>query len=105
MLVRRGVSRRTLLKDAGALALAGIAARAASGAQPLFSAVGITARIQRAAELAACGADFIVESVADFLIPFASESEFAVNRKAALKAPLRIRGCNSFLRDPSLVCV
>jgi sugar phosphate isomerase/epimerase len=90
------------LKAGLALAVLGAPALAA---RPLFSAVGITARIQRAAELKALGADFIVESVADFLMPFASDAEFAANRQAALAAPLRVRGCNSFLRDPSLVCV
>jgi sugar phosphate isomerase/epimerase len=86
------------------LALAVLSAPALAARQ-LFSAVGITAKIQRAAELKALGADFIVESVADFLMPFAGDAEFAANRQMALAAPLRIRGCNSFLRDPSLVCV
>jgi sugar phosphate isomerase/epimerase len=71
----------------------------------LFAAVGITAKIERAAELKALGAQFIVESAADFLLPFASEAEFAPNLARAKAAPLRIRGCNSFLRDPSLICV
>ncbi|MEO8019476.1 MAG: TIM barrel protein [Pseudomonadota bacterium] len=104
-------SRRALLRAsalvggtciAGGVVFPGLA-NAAS--KPLFSAVGITAKIERAAELRALGADFIVESVADFLIPFASEADFAPNRQRALAAPLRVRGCNSFLRDPSLVCV
>ena len=103
MLVRPNARRRALLKGAGALAAA--AATPVFGARRLFRAVGITARIERAAELESHGADFIVESVADFLIPFAGDAEFDANRRRALAAPLRIRGCNSFLRDPSLVCV
>jgi sugar phosphate isomerase/epimerase len=95
--------RRAVLK--AAVALAGLSVQPVFAARRLFSAVGITARIQRAAELKARGADFIVESVADFLMPFASEEAFAANRQIALAAPLRILGCNSFLRDPSLVCV
>jgi sugar phosphate isomerase/epimerase len=71
----------------------------------LFSAVGITANAARGAELKALGADFIVESAADFLKPFATDAEFAANRRRARRAPLPIRGCNSFLRDPSLICV
>ena len=105
MLVRPDRDRRTVLTGVAALALTGFVAPTASGARRLFDAVGITAKIERAAALAALGADFIVESVADFLIPFASDVEFAPNRRRALAAPLRIRGCNSFLRDPSLICV
>jgi sugar phosphate isomerase/epimerase len=108
MLVRpRSSSRRALLKAAGAVALTG--ALSAHGAQrahaALFSAIGITASIDRAAQLKALGAEFIVESVAEFLLPFASDAEFAANLAKAKAAPLRVRGCNSFLRDPSLVCV
>ncbi len=102
MLVRPNRGRRAVLKAGVALA---VLSAPALGARPLFSAVGITAKIQRAAELKALGADFIVESVADFLIPFASDAQFAASRRAALAAPLRVRGCNSFLRDPSLICV
>jgi sugar phosphate isomerase/epimerase len=51
------------------------------------------------------GADFIVESVADFLKPFAPDVEFAANRRLARGSALRVRGCNSFVRDPSLICV
>ena len=91
---------------AGAATLLGALVRGAVAApRKLFAAVGITAKVERAAELKALGAQFIVESVADFLIPFASDAQFAVNRARARAAPLRIRGCNSFLRDPSLVCV
>lgn len=71
----------------------------------LFKAIGITAKVARAKELRALGAGFIVESVADFLIPFASDAEFASAKASALASPLKILGCNSFLRDPSLVCV
>jgi sugar phosphate isomerase/epimerase len=97
-------ARRTLL--AGAVGLAGAApVRYAFAARRLFGALGITAKLERAAELKGLGADFIVESVADFLVPLASDAEFAANRARAKAAPLRIRGCNSFMRDPSLICV
>ena len=107
MIVRRGISRRELLKTAGAVAIAGPPGAFATGAAraTLFSAIGITASIDRAAELKALGAGFIVESVAGFLIPLSGEDEFAANKARAQAAPLPIRGCNSFLRDPALVCV
>jgi sugar phosphate isomerase/epimerase len=105
MLVRRfNRARRTLL--AGAVVLAGaMPMRPVFAARRLFGALGITAKLERAAELKELGADFIVESVADFLVPLASDAEFAANRARASAAPLRIRGCNSFMRDPSLICV
>jgi sugar phosphate isomerase/epimerase len=92
---------------ARAAALAGVIAPFASAAvRPrLFSAIGITAKIARSQELKELGADFIVESAADFLKPFAPDAEFAANRRLARQSPLRVRGCNSFMRDPSLVCV
>lgn len=103
---RRHATRRELLKAAGAVALASASgAGAAAATADLFSAIGITASIDRAAQLQALGAGFIVESVAGFLIPFASEAEFAANRAKAAAAALRVRGCNSFMRDPSLICV
>ena len=107
MIVRPGISRRELVKAASAFAFtSGTAASAARATHTaLFSAIGITASIDRAAELKALGADFIVESVAGFLLPFSGDAEFAANKAKALAAPLRIRGCNSFLRDPTLVCV
>jgi len=99
--------RRALLKAAGSLALtASLPVQAAAAApRPLFAAIGITAKLERAALLETLGAEFLVESVADFLMPFASDAEFASNKEKAKGAPLRVRGCNSFLRDPSLVCV
>jgi sugar phosphate isomerase/epimerase len=102
---RRGTTRRDLLLVAGLGCAASFAPLAFARRPVLFSAVGITAKIERAAEMKALGAQFLVESVADFLIPFASAAQFAPNLAKARAAPLRIRGCNSFLRDPSLVCV
>jgi sugar phosphate isomerase/epimerase len=100
------MTRRAFLGSARAVALAGAVPVATPAATPrLFSAIGITAKIARSTELKALGADFIVESAADFLKPFAPEAEFAANRRLARRAALRIRGCNSFMRDPSLVCV
>jgi sugar phosphate isomerase/epimerase len=106
MIVRSGiVGRRTLLRAAGGALLASFAGGVRAKPRRLFAAVGITAKIERATELKALGAQFIVESVADFLIPFESDARFARQRERATAAALPIRGCNSFLRDPSLICV
>jgi len=103
---RRNTTRRDLLTAAGAVVLIGAPGAPARAERPaLFSAIGITAGIDRAAELKALGAEFIVESAAEFLIPFSSDAAFAANKAKALTAPLPVRGCNSFLRDPALICV
>src|SRR4051812_7254230 len=101
------MSRRGALKIPGALAVAAACGgeALASAHRPLFKAVGITARIDRAAQMKQAGADFIVESVADFLVPFANDAEFEKQAQRARSASLPILGCNSFLRDPRLVCV
>lgn len=100
------VDRRTLLRGLAATSLA-VSCPAAPEivSTPLFSAIGITAKVGRAEALKDVGADFIVESVADFLTPFADEATFARAEAQAKASPLPIRGCNSFLRDPSLICV
>src|SRR3982750_2939255 len=97
-------TRRTFLQSAGAAIAAGLA-RPAFPTDRLFSAIGITSKIDRASELKALGAEFIVESVADFLVPFATDSEFAAFATKAKAAALPVRGCNSFMRDPTLACV
>ncbi len=97
------ITRRGFVSSASALLVAGSSTGAP--AERLFKAIGITAKVHRAEQLKSLGADFIVESVAEFLIPFAPDSEFAAHAAQAKSAALPIRGCNSFMRDPSLVCV
>jgi sugar phosphate isomerase/epimerase len=106
MIVRQRIAgRRAVLRAGGAALFGALAGGVHAAPRKLFTAIGITARIDRAAELKSLGARFIVESVADFLIPFATDAQFAPNRARARAAVLRIRGCNSFLRDPTLICV
>ena len=104
------VNRREFVRRAGlvagAIPLWATVARRASAANPrvLFAGVGITAALSRAPDLAAAGADYIVPSVADFLMPDAPEAEFERQREIAAAAPLPVLGCNSFLRHPRLRC-
>ena len=103
--------RRTFLKDAGVAA----AAIATAGAWPLaaatpqrsgpFSAFGIVAPLARAAELKAAGAEYLVDRVADFLMPAASDADFETQRERAAAAPIPVRGCNVFLSGPALRCI
>lgn len=104
----RASDRRTFLARA-ALAAAGTLAGGGTwlqAAQPkrLFSGIGITARLERAAELNAAGADYLVESVERLLMPDRPETEFEARLRVAAASPLPVRGCNSFLRHPRLRC-
>jgi sugar phosphate isomerase/epimerase len=100
---RREFLQRSVLTGSALLAAPGRAV-AAANPRPLFTGLGITAQLERAAELKACGADFIVESVARFLVPDQPDAEFEPWRERARLAPLPVLGCNSFLRDPKLRC-
>jgi sugar phosphate isomerase/epimerase len=92
------------------LALVGIAAGwpgrspAATPPRRLFSGIGITGPINRAAEFKAAGADYIVPAVADFLMPDRPDKDFALQRDLASASPLPALGCNKFLRDARLRC-
>jgi len=70
---------------------------AAAGGR-LFSGYGITAPVARAAELKALGAEYLVEHVADFLMPDAPDAVFEQQRERAVGAPIPVRGCNVFLK-------
>jgi sugar phosphate isomerase/epimerase len=72
--------------------------RPAAAAGRLFSAYGITAPVARAAELKALGAEYLVEHVADFLMPDAPDAAFELQRERAASAPIPVRGCNVFLK-------
>jgi len=52
----------------------------------------------------AAGADYLVPTVADFLMPDSPESDFAAQRTLSAASPLPVLGCNSFLRHPRLRC-
>ena len=109
MLTRRAFIQRTALAAGSAagihpLSRAAMATANRMSSPALFSGIGITARLTRAAEMKACGADFIVEGVADFLMPDEPDSAFERQRELAAAAPLPVLGCNSFLRDRRLRC-
>jgi sugar phosphate isomerase/epimerase len=102
---RRDFVRHATVAAAG-IALGGARGLPAAAANPrtLFTGVGITASLARAAEMKIAGADYLVPAVADFLMPDNTEAEFAVQRELAAASPLPVLGCNSFLRHPRLRC-
>jgi sugar phosphate isomerase/epimerase len=102
------ISRRNFLHT-GSLALAGAAfvprLMAETPAKKLFSAVGIAAPIDKAAALKAAGAQFLTESVGNFLAPDQPEAEFEKNLAKLASSPLPILACNGFIRPANLHCV
>ena len=104
----RPLHRRDFLKS-GALAVSGslLASRAAAAPEPgaLFSAVGIAAPLDRAAELKSAGVDFLTLSTGDFLVPDQADEVFAAHLAKLKAAPLPVLACNGFIRPAHLRCV
>lgn len=105
---RRPSSRREFIHTASlaslGLALGAVPRATAAAPRRVFSAMGVTAPLDRAAEVKAAGAEYLVESVGRFLMPDRSDADFELMLARAAAAPLPVRGCNSFLRDPKLRC-
>ncbi len=101
------ISRRNFVRS-GSLAIAGTAlAQQATAANPeenLFSAMGIAAPLDKAAFVKAAGAQFLTESVGNFLVPDQDEAEFDKNLEKLKASPLPILACNGFIRPAHLHC-
>ena len=104
----RSIPRRNFLQT-GSLALIGAALTprvlAETREKKLFSAMGIAAPLDKAAALKAAGAEFLTESVGNFLVPDKDEAEFEKNLAKLAASPLPILACNGFIRPPHLRCV
>ena len=104
----QSISRRKFLQT-GALALVGTALMPRLMAETpgikLFSAMGIAAPLDKAATLKAEGAEFLTESVGNFLVPDKDEAEFEKNLEKLKASPLPILACNGFIRPANLHCV
>jgi len=71
----------------------------------LFSAVGISAKLEKAAVVKAAGAEFLTLGVADLLVPDKPEAEFEKRLTELTSAPLPVFACNGFIRPAHLRCV
>ena len=104
----QSISRRRILQT-GSLALVGTAftprLMAQTNGKKLFSAMGIAAPLDKAALLKAAGAEFLTESVGNFLVPDKDEAEFEKNLAKLAASPLPILACNGFIRPANLRCV
>lgn len=104
-------NRRTFLGRAlGSLAglvLGTTALRGRGGADssPMFTAFGVVARLNRAAELKALGAEYLIETVDGLLMPARPESDFVRQLELLEDSPLPVRGCNVFITGSGLKCI
>jgi len=101
--------RRDFLKTC---ALAGLGVPLASravaespAAAPLFSAMGCSGSLDRAARLKSQGASFLTVGTGDFLVPDQADEVFAKNLELLARSPLPVLACNGFIRPANLLCV
>ena len=59
--------------------------------------MGVSAALAQSHELKACGAEYIVEQVARFLMPDKPDAAFAPQLELIAKSALPVKGCNYFL--------
>ena len=101
-------TRRDFIRT-GSIALVGAALAprlmAETPGKKLFSAMGIAASLDKAAILKAEGAEFLTESVGNFLVPDQPDEVFEKNLAKLAASPLPILACNGFIRPAELHCV
>jgi sugar phosphate isomerase/epimerase len=66
--------------------------------------MGISGSLDQAAALKADGAEFLTESVGNFLIPDQPEEKFEKNLARLAASPLPVLACNGFIRPANLRC-
>jgi sugar phosphate isomerase/epimerase len=104
MLTRRSFL-HTLAAAGAGLAHARQPATNTPSVDKLFSAMGMSAKLNTAAMAKTAGADFITLGVADLLVPDKPEAEFEKNLALLKAAQVPVLACNSFIRHPHLRCV
>jgi sugar phosphate isomerase/epimerase len=71
----------------------------------LFSAMCISAKLEKAAIVKAAGAECLTLGVADVLMPGKPEADFAKSLERLKAAPLPVLACNSFIPPGQLRCI
>jgi sugar phosphate isomerase/epimerase len=104
------MTRRTFLHTAavttaGVVAAPRLLADAIAAPRPLFSQMGISATLDKAAALKAAGAQFLTEGVDRVLMPDKSDAEFSALVEKLRAAPLPVLACGGFIRPAHLRCV
>ncbi len=102
---RRDFLRTTALTTAGAVVVPRLLAEVAAAPKPLFSQMGISTTLDKAAAMKEAGANFITEGVDRILMPDKSDAEFALILEKLRAAPLPVLACAGFIRPAHLHCV
>lgn len=102
--------RRDFIRHSG-LAVSGFFLASNAGAATpgdkgkLFSAMGMSGTLDRAALLKEKRAEFLTISTGDFLVPDKGDEVFAKNLAKLAESPLPVLACNGFIRPKHLRCV
>jgi sugar phosphate isomerase/epimerase len=102
---RREFIRRSGLAISGILLASNTGTAGPAGNGKLFSAMGMSGPLDRAAQLKALGAAFLTVGTGDFLVPDKPDEVFAKNLAKLSESPLPVLACNGFIRPKNLRCV
>lgn len=103
---RRGFCRTgALALPATLLAQRAMSQDAAPAKKPLFSAVGMSGSLNRAAMLKERGVEFLTVGTGDLLVPDKPDAEFEKSLAKLAESPLPVLACNGFIRPAHLRCV
>jgi sugar phosphate isomerase/epimerase len=89
----------------GAILGGRVSAGDAGASKKLFSAMGMSGSLDRAAALKAHGAEFLTVGTSDLLAPDQPDEVFGKNLIKLKESPLPVLACNSFIRPKHLRCV
>ena len=73
--------------------------------KPLFTRMGVNARLTQANEVHQAGGDYLLISVNAFLRPNQPEAAFEEQLRLLEQSPIPVLSCNGFLRGDALRCV
>lgn len=73
--------------------------------KPLFSMMGMSGSLDKAAALKERGVQFLTAGTGDFLVPDKPDADFEKNLTKLKASPLPILACNGFIRPANLRCV
>lgn len=102
---RRDFLHRCGLAAGGVMLAAKAHAESSGGKDRLFSAMGMSGTLDRAALLKQCGAEFLTVGTGDLLVPDQPDAVFARKLAKLAALPLPVLACNGFIRPKHLHCV
>ena len=102
---RREFLRQCGLAGSGIFFASDVAVGKPEASEKLFSAMGTSGTLDRAAALKALGAEFLTVGTGDLLVPDQPDEAFAKKFALLAASPLPVLACNGFIRPKHLRCV